>query len=119
MTTIDLTGITTTCTLPDCDGTGHNDGADRFCCARYTEVAVTASEISLEFTVDVYDAAWTDGPQVSVFGQSSAWEEAFLHRTTKPGELIALAERFEQLSDTLRRTAVELAGLRAGKAVAK
>lgn len=117
MTTITTPAVP--CTLPDCDGFGHNDGEDRFCSATIAEIDVVASEISLQVSVEVYDATWTEGPQVSVLGLSGKWDEAFLHRATDPAEVIALAERFEELADGLRRSAVALAGLRARTAVAR
>lgn len=107
------------CTLPGCDGAGHDDGADRFCCAQVTDFEIRGAQISLDFSVEVYDAAWTDGPQMSVFAISGKWDEAFLHRTTSPADAVALAERFEELAATLRRSAVVLAGLRCGAEVAR
>lgn len=100
------------CRLPDCDGATHGQGRDRFCPVSVVDLEVPGAERGLEFSVEIYDDPTADGPQLSLFGMSSDSSEAFLHRTTVPGEAIALAEHFERLADQLRRSALELAGLR-------
>ncbi|WP_327069285.1 hypothetical protein [Kitasatospora sp. NBC_01302] len=106
------------CRLPDCDGATHDAGEDRFCPASAVDLEIPGAQLGLEFTVEIYDDPTARGPQLSLFGISSDWYEAFLHRTTVPGEVIGLAEHFERLADQLRRSAVELAELRRRAGVA-
>ncbi|OKI14213.1 hypothetical protein [Streptomyces sp. CB03911] len=99
------------CTILGCNGAAHHDGPDSYCCTLLAEVDLPGAQTGIEFSVELVDAELDGGPHVSVFGMTSDFSQAFLHRAHDPAELLALADRFAVLEAAIRSSAGALTGL--------